>query len=129
MAGPSCGPAIIRGRSGDLGPVGHPCPSGGCLLQPMNGTHNEVAGVHLIGEQLARNDLDDSHLNGSSSGGVIVNFVPTANGPSISIFSMPWFHSGHAAMSDQRRHRASAGALVSTLCSYSHMVLSLDQLS
>jgi len=47
--------------------------------------------------------------------------VPARNGPSTSIFSMPSFQSGHAAMSDQCRHSASAGAVVSTLCSYSHM--------
>ena len=59
---------------------------------------------------------------GSSPGGVIVNVVPTANGPSIVIFSMPSFHCGHAAMSDQCRHIASGAAAVSTLCSYSHMI-------
>src|SRR5262245_22029747 len=59
---------------------------------------------------------------GSSPGGVIVKVVPTADGPSISIFSMPSFQLGHAAMSDQRRHSAAWVAVVSTLCSYSHMI-------
>ena len=59
---------------------------------------------------------------GSSPGGVIVNEVPTANGPSTVIFSMPSFHCGHAAMSDQRRQTTSGAAVVSALCSYSHMV-------
>jgi hypothetical protein len=38
---------------------------------------------------------------GSPSGGVIVNVVPTANGPSVSIFSMPSFHCGHVVRLDQ----------------------------
>src|SRR5215470_8064985 len=59
---------------------------------------------------------------GSSPGGVIVNVVPAANGPSISIFSMPSFHCGHRAISDHRRQTASGAALVWMLCSYSHMI-------
>src|SRR5215471_12907535 len=59
---------------------------------------------------------------GSSPGGVMVKVVPTANGPSISIFSMPSFQLGHVAISDQRRHSASRVAVVSRLCSYSHMI-------
>src|SRR5215468_7138099 len=59
---------------------------------------------------------------GSSAGGVIVKVVPTAKGPSTSIFLMPSFQLGHAAMSDQRRHSVSWVAVVSMLCSYSHMI-------
>src|SRR5215472_2022548 len=58
---------------------------------------------------------------GSSPGGVIVNAVPTANGPSIVMDSMPSFHCGHAATSDHCRQTAVALAAVSTLYSYSHM--------
>ncbi len=52
----------------------------------------------------------------------MVNVVPTANGPSTSIASMPSFHWGQAAMSAQWRHSAPASALVSWLYSYSHMI-------
>ena len=52
----------------------------------------------------------------------MVNTVPTANGPSTSIVSMPSFHCGQAAMSAQCRHSAAASALVWWLYSYSHMV-------
>jgi len=45
-----------------------------------------------------------------------------ANGPSISIFSMPSFQLGQAAMSVQWRHSFSCVAIFSALCSYSHMI-------
>ncbi|MEV8634126.1 hypothetical protein AB0395_20945 [Streptosporangium sp. NPDC051023] len=51
--------------------------------------------------------------------------MPTANGPSTSIFSSPSFRRGHAAMSDQWRQSASGAAAVSTLCPYSHTGFSL----
>src|ERR1700735_1267808 len=62
-------------------------------------------------------------VTGSSPGGVMVNDVPTSNGPSTSIFSIPAFQAGHPAMSDQTCHTVVASADVSTLCSYSHTML------
>src|SRR5580698_3239269 len=62
-------------------------------------------------------------VTGSSSpGAVMVNVVPTSNGPLTSSAAMPAFQVGQAAMSDQCRHTAAGLAAVSTLCSYSHMV-------
>ena len=52
----------------------------------------------------------------------MMNVVPTSNGPSTSIVSMPSFHRGQAGMSAQCRHSAPAPALVSMLYSYFHMV-------
>src|SRR5690348_12103145 len=59
---------------------------------------------------------------GSPPGGVMVNTVPTANGPSTVIVSMPSFHCGQDAMSAQWPHSASGAALVSSRYSYSHII-------
>src|SRR5215471_15327942 len=122
IAGPSCGP-----MSSAAGPVisvryitrVRPPGSGSsrCIVR----TTKSPASIWSV------NDSPDTistmrNRTGSSPGGVIANVVPTANGPSISIFSMPSFQLGHAAKSDQQRHNASRVAFVSTLCSYSHMI-------
>ena len=67
----------------------------------MHGTHDEVVGVHLVGEHSPGTISTRRSWMASPSGGTIVNLVPTANGPSESIFSILSFHPGQPARSHE----------------------------
>ena len=57
---------------------------------------------------------------------VITILLPAANGPINSICSMSSFQSGHLATSAHSRQTCSGVAVVSMLCSFAHIVTSLN---
>jgi hypothetical protein len=84
-------------------------------------THDDLAQVGLVDEQVRFGRLGDTQLDRVLTDRVIAIVLPGAKGPVISIRSMSAFQSAQVVTSDQRRQMDSSDAVVSTLCSVVHI--------